>query len=96
MCTITQFTKLFRCKIPECDLNVNNRDIQYDQSWLGVAIPMKNGGIDNCKRYEPIHPDVHHDHCTADLFNTSKQIPCTEFVYASDEINLQTLVSSMD
>lgn len=83
----------FRCKIPECDLNVNNRDIQYNQSWLENAIPLKNGEIDNCNRYEPLHPNIHSDQCTADLFNVSKQIPCTEFVYASDEINLQTEVS---
>lgn len=82
-----------RCKVPECESGLNNRDIQYDQSWLQNAIPMKNDEIDNCQRYEPLQPNVHHDQCTTDLFNTSKQIPCTEFIYASDEVNVQTEVS---
>lgn len=84
-----------RCKVPECDVGENNRDIVYDQTWVGSAIPkMPNGKFKNCVRYAPIGnvTEAFSNKCSADMFNTSAEIACSEFIYASDERNLQTEV----
>lgn len=80
-----------RCKVPECDVSDNNRDISYNQTWLKYAIPQINNGYENCVRYAPINSSIGNQ-CNDDSFNTSKQIPCEGFIYASDEINVQTEV----
>lgn len=85
----------FRCKVPECDVGDNNRAIGYDQPWLKYAIPSTSNGFENCLRYAPINVSAPYGHqCSANLFNTSKQIRCTEFVYTTDETNVQTEVRS--
>lgn len=85
-----------RCKIPECDLDENNnRLLQYDQPWLSMAIPSVNNTFDKCFRYAPANLSEflsESGQCSGQMFNTSKKIACTEFVYASDEKNVQTEV----
>lgn len=84
--------------MPECDVAENSREIVYDQPWLHFAIPTKNGKFDSCVRYAPINRNGPSalfndtDQCNPDSFNTSSTVPCTEFVYASDEKNIQTEV----
>lgn len=81
--------------MPECDIDgVGNRDLLYDQQWLPYAIPHSDGKYDNCYRYAPKHSTaaIGSGQCNADMFNTSMKIACTEFVYASDERNIQTEV----
>lgn len=77
--------------MPECDLSENNREISYDQPWLKYAIPQTNNGFENCLRYAPIHNSSTYQ-CDANRFDTSKTIRCTEFIYTTDEINVQTEV----
>lgn len=92
------FSNSFRCKVPECDLHgANNRALLYDQQWLPHAIPHTNGKYDNCYRYAPTHSTntTGLGQCSTDMFNTSKKIACTEFVYASDERNIQTEVNCL-
>lgn len=84
---------LNRCRVPECDLaDRNNRDLKYNQPWLKYAIPSTNDTIDKCHRYASIN-STSIDRCDASRFDTTQQIKCTEFVYKTDEINLQTQVS---
>ena len=82
--------------MPECDIAENNRNIPYDQPWVSHAIPMKNEKLDNCVHYALENSTADEaGHCSADTsFDTSKEIPCTEFIYASDERNVQTEVNS--
>lgn len=85
--------------MPECDVDgVNNRDLVYNQQWLRYAIPFNDGKYDNCYRYAPTHSTITtgSGQCSADMFNTSMKIACTEFVYASDERNIQTEVNWID
>ncbi|XP_031637755.1 solute carrier family 22 member 7-like, partial [Contarinia nasturtii] len=78
-----------RCKVPECDFGDNNREISYNQTWLEYAIPKTQNGYENCVRYESIQSSTANT-CDVNSFNTSKQIECTEFIYATDELNIQT------
>lgn len=77
----------------------NNRLIQYDQPWLPFAIPSTNSSFENCFRYAPANlSDVDGSivgigQCNAQSFDVTKKIECTEFVYRSDEKNLQTEVT---
>lgn len=87
------------CKVPECDIGDNSRDIAYDQPWVRSAIPsFSNGKLKNCVRYAPIKRNetdlfAKNQQCTTELlFNTSAEIECTEFIYATDERNVQTEV----
>lgn len=80
--------------MPECEFG-NNRGIPFDQPWLRYAIPFSDGEYATCFRYAPMiytNGTVTTDECTAEMFNNSATIECTEFVYASDEKNLQTEV----
>lgn len=89
------FLFIYRCKVPECDVGDNNRDISYEQPWLKYAIPQSSNGYgyDNCVRYAPINSSTISPHeCDINNFNTLKQIKCTEFVYTTDETNVQTEV----
>lgn len=81
--------------MPECEFSVNDRDLLYNQPWLSNAIPTKNGKFDNCHRFAPSNATSLEtlDQCTANMFDSSKIIPCSEFIYTSDEINIQTEVS---
>lgn len=93
---MTLICPFFRCKVPECDLDVaNNRDIQYDQPWLPYAIPLSDGKYDKCFRYA-IKNHTSSTQCAADMFDNSTKIKCTEYVYASDEINVQTEVGQIN
>lgn len=76
--------------MPECDIGDNNREISYDQPWLKYAIPQSSNGYENCVRYAPINSSTHE--CNVNNFNTLKQIECTEFIYTTDESNVQTEV----
>lgn len=72
----------------------NNHDIAFDQSWLKYAIPMKNDKLDSCYRYAPKNLTANEPgKCSADMFDTSKKIACTEYIHGSNEVNLQTEVS---
>lgn len=91
------FVCLYRCKIPECDSDENNRLLQYDQTWLSMAIPSSNSTFDSCFRYAPVNSSEFSagdriGQCSDEMFDTSKKIACTEFVYTSDEKNVQTEV----
>lgn len=83
----------FRCKVPECEFSENNnRDLPFNQPWLNNAIPSMNGKLDNCYRYAPKNKTAESGKCNADMFDTSTKIPCTEYIHASDERNMQTEV----
>lgn len=84
-----------RCKVSECDVGENDREIEYDQPWLHYAIPYENGKIKNCVRYARLErretgTPAERDQCTAEIFNRSSEIECSEYIYSSDEKNLQT------
>lgn len=83
--------------MPECDVGANNRDIKYDQEWLKLAIPFNdNNHPESCTRYAPNNISaVKSRQCSAELFDKSTKIECSEFVYASDEKNVQTEVSEI-
>lgn len=87
--------------MPECDIDGNDRDVPLDQPWLSLAIPSSNGKLNNCVRYAPIIMNgsstspIGKNQCNSDMFNTSLTIPCTENVYASDEMNVQTEVRTI-
>lgn len=80
--------------MPECDIGeASNRDIQYDQPWLRYAIPSHDGKYDKCFRYAiKNQTSFGTPQCDTDNFDNSTKIECTEYVYASDERNLQTEV----
>lgn len=81
--------------MPECEIGSNNRNISFNQTWLHNAIPLKNAKNDNCFRYARKNlTTVVPGTCSADadIFDTTKKIPCNEFIYASNERNLQTEV----
>lgn len=81
--------------MPECEFGDHNREIPFDQPWLQYAIPFSNGEYATCFRFAPmIHRNgtVATDECTADFFNTSATIECSEYIYNTDERNLQTEV----
>lgn len=82
------------CKVPECDVKgVNNRDLSYKQPWLPYAIPTINKEYEKCYRYAPINSAIGgNGQCSSDMFNKSQKIACTDYIYASDERNLQTEV----
>lgn len=86
---------IVRCKVPECEVDNNNRGLPFNQPWLNNAIPTKNGKLSNCLRYAPRNLTTNlngPEQCSADMFDTSVEIACTEFVYSSNERNLQTEV----
>lgn len=79
--------------MPECDVGEDSREIGYDQPWLSFAIPYSNNKFDQCFRYAPKKLSPHQSGiCSADMFDNTTKIPCTEFIYASDEVNIQTEV----
>ncbi|XP_031625594.1 organic cation transporter-like protein [Contarinia nasturtii] len=78
----------YRCKVSECDLGDNNREISYDQPWLKYALPLTSNGYEKCFRYAS--SSSLENQCDANSFNTTKLIGCTEFIYTTDEINVQT------
>lgn len=87
------FHFIIRCKVPECDIGDNNREIPYNQQWVNFSIPTaSNGKLKDCVRYAPIYSAGGNIQCTADMFNASVEIKCSEFIYATDERNLQTEV----
>lgn len=93
---ITNSSIFCSCKVPECDVG-DGRDIAYEQSWLRNAIPtMENGKLHNCARYAPLignsSAESSLEQCGSHMFNTSEQIECSDFVYATDENNIQTEV----
>lgn len=80
--------------MPNCDIGENNREISYDQPWLSNAIPSSSGTFDSCSHYAlKDNILIRPGQCNANVFNTSMKVKCSEFVYASDEKNLQTEVS---
>lgn len=80
--------------MPECEDGKNNRDIIYDQLWLKNAIPTKDKKLESCYRFKPKNFTISEppNQCTADMFDSTTKITCTEYIYASDENNLQTEV----
>lgn len=84
---------IYSCKVPECESGVDNRDIPYNQSWLRNAIPLKDGKLDMCSRYAPKNWIT--SQCSADMFDVTTEISCTEYIHASDERNLQTEVKNI-
>lgn len=79
--------------MPECEFGSNNRELPFNQPWLSDAIPSENGKFDNCHRYAPKNwSAIEPGQCNANMFDTLTKIPCNEFIYASDEKNIQTEV----
>lgn len=76
-------------------MNVDNRKLEYHQPWLSFVIPSSNDTFENCYRYAPINTTLSADknQCNSNQFDPTQKIKCAEYVYASDEINLQTEVS---
>lgn len=74
--------------------------LQYDQSWLSYAIPSKSDSFEKCFRYAPVNISenseslIENAQCDEKLFDTTKRIECTEFVYRTDEKNVMTEVRS--
>lgn len=85
---------IYRCKVPECDVaSTNNRELIFDHPWLKNAIPKSENGFENCFRFAPNNSFEPNEHkCDGDQFDTTRQIQCTEFVYKTDETNVQTEV----
>lgn len=81
--------------MPECDVGDNNREISYDQPWLKYAIPKTEKGYDNCYRYAPNDSSIEVS-CDVDNFNTSRRIKCAEYIYTTDEKNIQTEVNLLE
>lgn len=82
--------------MPECDVGEFNREIPYNQTWLPYAIPSSDGHIDSCTRYAPkSRAKTKTAQCTEDMFDNSVEIACSEFVYSTDERNLQTEVKTI-
>lgn len=83
--------------MPECDVGDSNREIIYDQPWLKYVIPRTSNDYENCVRYAPLKSNNSSttNQCGADRFNTSRHIGCTEFIYKTDETNIQTEVNKM-
>ena len=88
-----------RCEIPECDVGENNREIDYDQPWLRNAIPVdsSNGQLENCVRFARLISNSSTESpplakCGPDMFDRSSTIECSEFIYTTDERNVQTEV----
>lgn len=80
--------------MPECDVGANNREIPFNQSWLENAIPFSDGKINQCQRFAPMNRTIADGgECSADMFDTSLEIACSEYIHASDEINVQTEVN---
>lgn len=82
--------------MPECDIGENNREIAFNQTWLQFAIP-SNDTLDSCVRYASFNGQqtAENVQCSADFFNTSSTIECSEYIYASDESNVQTEVENI-
>lgn len=82
--------------MPNCDVDVNNRELNYVQPWLKYAIPSTDTGFESCAYYAPNTTVTSNKtpQCSRNYFNTSKQIQCDEFVYKTDETNVQTEVNS--
>lgn len=79
--------------MPECETSDNNRGIPFNQTWLNNAIPIKNEKFENCLRFAPRNlTTIEAEKCSADMFDTTTKIECSDFIYASDEQNLQTEV----
>lgn len=82
--------------MPGCDIGVDNREIPFDQLWLPNAIPSTNGRIDSCFRYAlKNETNFGNVQCSAEMFDENVKIACSEYIYASDERNLQTEVKSI-
>lgn len=92
-----KFASCFRCKVPECEVGANIRTLPYNQTWLSNAIPLKNDKFESCVRFAPRNSAaIETGQCDGNLFDTKSKIECSEFVYASDERNLQTEVRAHD
>lgn len=80
--------------MPECEFGDNNRNLPYDRPWLTNAIPLKDGKLDSCNRYAPKNKTIIEppNQCSADMFDSTKKITCSEFIHDSDEKNIQTEV----
>lgn len=82
--------------MPECEFGVSNRDLPYNQPWLNNTMPQLDEKFDTCHRYAPMRNltanELLSDQCAADMFNSSRTISCSEYVYTSDEKNIQTEV----
>lgn len=87
--------------MPECDIGENNRQIAYDQPWLQNAIPYSNDKYESCVRYASVNKsesfiaNEKDFQCFNNSFNTLERIECSEFIYASDEQNMQTEVNQL-
>lgn len=83
--------------MPECDgIDEDNRKLEYNQRWLKWAIPpdaTTHKKVAKCIRYAPIAQSNETKQCAAESFNRMQRIPCTEYVYKTDERNIQTEVS---
>lgn len=80
--------------MPSCDVGDNNREISYDQPWLKYAIPSSKNGFESCVYYARNNSFAENEsQCSRELFNKSNEIKCTEFIYKTDEINVQTEVN---
>lgn len=86
--------------MPECDFGDDNREIEYDQPWLKHAIPSTNGQLESCVRYVPKNQTTtlfaENMLCSANLFNSSQRIQCSEYIYSTDERNIQTEVQKKE
>lgn len=75
---------LNRCHIDECD---TMEPTVYDAKWTEFVIPVKNGQMESCKRYNATYHismnrtlsnilEYNRNECPSDMFNRSDIIPC--------------------
>lgn len=92
---------IFRCKIPGCDLSVENNN--YNQSWLRDAIPYKHGRPAKCLRYKStVNSNLSEltttpggeQSCPAVTFDRSQVIQCNEFIFKTNEHRISKEVNS--
>lgn len=81
----------FRCNIPGCDQEPYN----FNQQWISNGIPEKNGFPEKCIKYEQLLiPDNATECYNSDIFNSSHQVKCNNFIYDTNELTLQNEVRS--
>lgn len=87
----------YRCRIPECDGNVTEQNVDYKPVWLENAVPFKNNLPSQCIRYAYISDDNLNSSlsgtCDINRFDNTKLVECDDFIYEDHERTLLNEVS---
>lgn len=72
----------------------NNGIVEFDQPWLSQAIPLSNRSFENCLRFEVNRSiPIESGQCLDSYFNRAQTRKCDDFVFKTDERNIQNEVS---